>query len=266
LSNSKADPKANTAPKASPEKKGNSLQTLDRALELLQVFAKAQTPLTVIELSRLLKTNRTTIYAMINSLLDGEFIERDTFPGRYVLGYKMYELGSMYRKRHSFLRNVRYHALPLVKKWDVSIRISVYIRGGFALLLAEEYDSIIPALNEGTLMPAHATASGKVLLSGLSPEELDRELNEADLEAYTPTTIVNRDDLRAHIEQVRQDGYSLDHEEYLLGYSCIGVPIKDSAGRVIASVTVSGAPEAMEKNREGILKDALILARAIARN
>ena len=253
-------------PQGSPNKKINSLQTLDRALDLLEIMAKAQTPLTVIELSKLLKVNRTTIYAMINSLLEGGFIERDDFfPGRYVLGYKMFELGNMYVRRFPFIRNVHYYALPIIEKWSLCLRIYAYISGGYIILLAEENRRIIPlATNEGILLPAHATAAGKVLLGKLPPKDLHLELEMTELEAYTANTIFDKEALREAVEKAKQDGFAYDSEEYLLGFSCVSVPIADTAGNIIAALSLSGSPETFAKHREAILKDALIAARSIA--
>ncbi len=244
-------------------KKSNSLQTLDRALELLEIMAKAQTPLSVIELSKLMKVNRTTIYAMVNSLLDGEFIEKTAVPGRYELGYKIFELGAMYRRRYPFIRTLRYHVLPILEQWSLNVYVTVYVDSGFALVIADEYPLVPSILVEGSLIPLHATASGKVLLSGLSENRLDEALEKMELEPYTHKTIVDKDAMKRTVEHVREAKSAIDDEEYVLGTSCVAVPILDSMEHVVAALSISGNSEVVIPNQERLYRDAQIAARKL---
>jgi IclR family KDG regulon transcriptional repressor len=92
----------------------------------------------------------------------------------------------------------------------------------------------------GQRNPLHCTGVGKVLLSGMTNDEIDRVIAERGLKKYTPNTITNRNDLFEEIERVRNEGVAYDHEELNIGVKCIAAPIFNRAGRVVASVSISG--------------------------
>ncbi len=78
----------------------------------------------------------------------------------------------------------------------------------------------------GARLPAHATSMGQALLAQLSVNELDNYLRAAKLTGFTPTTITDRDALRARLKAVRADGYALVSEELELGLRSISVAIQ----------------------------------------
>jgi IclR family acetate operon transcriptional repressor len=87
---------------------------------------------------------------------------------------------------------------------------------------------------------AHATATGKILLASLPPEELTRRLAGQRLTSLTGRTIKSRSALQAELRQVREQGYAIDDEECSLGLRCVGAPISDHRGVVVAALSVVG--------------------------
>ena len=86
----------------------------------------------------------------------------------------------------------------------------------------------------------HCTGVGKALFIGMTNEEIDRVIAERGLKRYTPSTITNRDRLLQEIERARKEGVAYDNEELDIGVKCIAAPIFDRAGRVVASISISG--------------------------
>jgi IclR family transcriptional regulator, acetate operon repressor len=86
---------------------------------------------------------------------------------------------------------------------------------------------------------AHATATGKAILAWLPPTELDRIVGDKGLSAFTPHTIIDIEALREELRLTRRRGYSLDREEFRPGVVCIGAAIRDHAGAVVGSISVS---------------------------
>ncbi|MBX9465776.1 MAG: helix-turn-helix domain-containing protein [Aquamicrobium sp.] len=94
-------------------------------------------------------------------------------------------------------------------------------------------------LHVGTRLPAHCTSMGRILLSGLSPTELDAFLGKAAIRANTPKTVTDRAELARLIRQAGEDGYAAIDEELEIGLRSIAVPIRDRSGRVVAAINVS---------------------------
>ena len=77
-----------------------------------------------------------------------------------------------------------------------------------------------------------------MLLSGLSRQDCDAVLSK--MSAYTPTTITTKKELRAELEQVREQGYALAVDELEVGLTAVAAPIRNAHGDVVASMSVSG--------------------------
>ncbi|MEX0317462.1 MAG: IclR family transcriptional regulator [Ruegeria sp.] len=90
----------------------------------------------------------------------------------------------------------------------------------------------------GTQVPFHCTASGKMYLSTLRSKVLDGFLSAASLAERTPKTITDADHLRAELDRIRSQGYSTDDEEFMTGMAAVAVPVPDSQGRLLATLSV----------------------------
>ena len=91
----------------------------------------------------------------------------------------------------------------------------------------------------GARLPSYATGIGKVLLAGLSEQELDRRLADVEFFPYTGTTICGKDKLRGVLREARAQGFAVDNEEYTVGVRCYAVPVRDHSGDVTAAISTS---------------------------
>jgi IclR family transcriptional regulator, pca regulon regulatory protein len=91
----------------------------------------------------------------------------------------------------------------------------------------------------GTRFRAHASSKGRVLLAYLPPEDLDRFLAGARLDALTDHTETDPDRLRRLLAKVRAQGYALVDQEVEEGVRSVAVPLHDARGTVIAAMNVS---------------------------
>lgn len=91
----------------------------------------------------------------------------------------------------------------------------------------------------GTRFPAYTTSMGRVILAGLPQDELDAYLAEVDFKAYTPSTIVEPEQLRAEIARVREQGFAIVDQELEPGLRSLAAPVHSPSGKVVAAVNVS---------------------------
>jgi DNA-binding IclR family transcriptional regulator len=99
-----------------------------------------------------------------------------------------------------------------------------------------------PQLRE--LVPAHATAAGKVLLAYREPWRLD--LLRRPLDAVTPRTLVDPEALSAEAERIAERGHAVDDGEFLPDLRSVAVPVRDTTGAVAASLAVAGLAGELE--------------------
>lgn len=93
-------------------------------------------------------------------------------------------------------------------------------------------------LRPGSRVPAHASASGKMILSQLSATQRRQLLGHAPLQAYTPRTTTDLDTLEEELKRARRDGYAIDDEEFLPGLVCVAVLVPTHTGRSNLCVAV----------------------------
>jgi DNA-binding IclR family transcriptional regulator len=104
----------------------------------------------------------------------------------------------------------------------------------------EPKTSIITTSNIGTKNPIHCTSLGKAILSGMSKEDQLKELSYSNMDRFTRHTITDKELLLKDLEEAKKRGYAMDCREIEDHTLCIGSPIFNHEGKVIAGLSVSG--------------------------
>ena len=102
----------------------------------------------------------------------------------------------------------------------------------------------------GVGRPYNCTSVGKVLLSGMPNEKLADLAAAESFEHRTENSIIDVETLQVEIDKVRERGWAVDREEYAPDAFCIGAPIFDHEGKIIAALTVSGPAERIKERLE----------------
>ena len=231
-----------------------TVKSVVKALNILSVFSFESPTLFPLEISKKLSLPMSTVHRLIKTLEMLGLLEQEPFTGRYHIGLKTFELGSLYFHQTS----LRAEAFPLLqelaRKTNETVHLSVLDEG--EIVFIEKIDSShgIGMLSRvGRRAPAHATASGKVLLAHLPEKEREGFLVRKKLKRCTERTVTAPQRLRGELIKVAAQGYSLDEEENERGIRCVAAPIWDHSGTVVASISVSGPAHRLTRGR--ILQD-----------
>jgi len=214
------------------------MTSLARGLEVIRGFTREERHLSIAQLSRKTGIPRAAVRRCLFTLRELGYVE--CADGRsYALRPKVLNLG------HAFLSSTPLvvTAQPFLDRVSEAVNESCSLAtldGEDILYLARSVTSriISVTLNVGSRLPAHCTSIGYVLLANLAPEELDRFLEKAELKPYTERTITSPDKLREQLEQVRQQDYAIADRLMELAVRSIAVPVRNSAGRVVAGMNV----------------------------
>jgi DNA-binding IclR family transcriptional regulator len=95
----------------------------------------------------------------------------------------------------------------------------------------------------GKRMDVHCTSLGKCLVAYLPDEQVDRLISDRGLLRHNEHTIVSPERLKQELARTRALGYAVDDEEEELGGRCVGAPVWDRDGRVLAAVSVAGGTD-----------------------
>lgn len=94
-------------------------------------------------------------------------------------------------------------------------------------------------LSVGTRLPAAYTSMGRVLLAQLPEAQLNDLLPEIELQPHTPKSLTDMDTLRAELDRVRQQGYSIVDQELDLGLRSVATPVFAGNGDLLGAINIS---------------------------
>jgi len=227
-----------------------TIKSVVKALNILSLFSFESPTLFPRQISQKLSLPMSTVHRLIKTLETLGLLEQELLTGRYRIGLKAFELGSLYLHQTS----LRAEAFPLLQdlasKTNETVHLSVLDEG--EIIFIEKIDSShgMGMLSRvGRRAPAHATASGKVLLAYLPEKEREIFLSRKELKRCTERTVTDGQRLRTELSKVTAQGYSLDDEENEQSIRCVAAPIWDHSGTVVASVSVSGPVQRMSRGR-----------------
>lgn len=104
----------------------------------------------------------------------------------------------------------------------------------------KKYNSIVSVAQPGSCLCINICVAGLVFGAYLEPEQLESLLQTAELPRLTQYTIASPDELRQEFDRVRRRGYAVDDQYNAIGHRCIGAPVFDHTGRIIAEINISG--------------------------
>lgn len=217
------------------------VQVLDRSFAILAALAASQSPLAATDIASRLKLNKSTIHRLLAVLDRHRYVERDSETGRYRLGLKLVELGSIAVARLDVHRLARPFIERLVQETGETAHLGILRQMEVVSLVnAEGHHSVRTPSTVGRRSPVHCTSQGKVLLAFQPPSAVDDLLRSYRFTAHTPNTIRSLTRFRAELAKVRNYGFALDDEEFEAGLRCVAAPVRDHRGEVNAAISIAG--------------------------
>ena len=213
-------------------------QSLARALRILGQLGGGDRSLD--DLAATLDVHKTTVLRLLRTLESERFVHRD--PGhRYHLGSRLFELGSTALEQRGIRDVAQPHLARLSRETGgQAVHLAAYEHGAAIYIAKVESTSSVRMYSRIGLPAAlHATAVGKVLVSELPPGEQAAVIDRLDFHRFTANTITDADTYRAALAEVRERGWAQDAAEHEDFINCVGAPVRDGAGRVIAAVSIS---------------------------
>ncbi len=227
-----------TDPEAGPARNSDFVQSLDRGLAVIRAFGPDRERLSLSEVARATGLTRAATRRFLLTLVKLGYVRND---GReFSLRPRVLELGYAFLSGLAMPEIAAPHLEELVAKVRESSSISV-LDGDHIVYVARVPTKRIMtvAISVGTRFPAHATSMGRVLLAGMSEQELDRYLATADFEAFTARTVTGPDRLRAIVGETRRQGYAIVDQELEEGLRALAVPLHSAGGAVTAAINLS---------------------------
>ena len=221
-------------------KKSDFIHSLEKGLNVIAAFDAEYQEMTLTEVSKKVGLTRANARRILLTLQH--------------LGYVKCEAGKLFSLTakvlclgYSFLSSLSFKELaqPYMRTlaWDINESCSMSVLDGMDIVYIARVQTkriMTISLDIGTRLPIHATSMGRVLMSGLSPSDLERVLDKIELEAFTPHTITKKQALVKRINLVKRRGWALADQELEIGVRSIACPVRDKDGKITAALNISG--------------------------
>ena len=217
------------------------IQALDRAFLILDVMADAGGEAKLTEIAASAGLNVSTCHHLISTLHNWGYVSRGINSRSYVLGSRILHLSAACLRQVDLPRRAQSFVDRLNDQTREAVQLAIMQDTNLVHVLRREarHAVRVEAGFGGNANAAHATATGKAILAWLPPTELDRIVADKGLSAFTPNTITDIEKLKEELRLVRRNGFSIDREEFRPGVICLGAAIRDHAGAVVGSISVS---------------------------
>ncbi len=222
-------------------KKSGRIQSVDRALLILDLLAESSDGCTLSELSQKMDLPKSTVHGILSTLRDRSYVKQSEENGKYLLGIHLFDLGTKVANSWGIREAARPAMRWLSQEFGETVHLGCEDNGDVLYLDKIVADSLVSIASDvGARLPMHCSAVGKALLASKSDSEIKRYISYKGLIPLTGRTITDPDELIKELMKVRQQGYALDDGEFAEGLRCVGAPIVDEDGLTRFAISVAG--------------------------
>lgn len=224
-------------------KRIHGTQAIDRALEVLSSFVEtAEQGIT--DIAARTDLSPSTVHRIVRALVANGYLAQGA-NDRYSFGHATLVLGQSARDALGFGT-----ALPILEQLggETGESINMGVRDGNEVVVVLRVESVQPLRFDqpiGSRISLHCSSMGKSLMAFS-----DFDIDALDLTAVTPATITTTKHLTAELAEISKRGFSFDHEESIVGVSCVGAPILDGDGTAVAAIAVQAPTVRMTPERQ----------------
>lgn len=237
--------------------RGTGVQSVSRALDVLEVIDAAGGEVTLSEISATSGLPMPTIHRLVRTLVDRSYL-RQLPDRRYALGTRLIPLGNA--AREAFGSRSTRELATVVRELGETTNLATL--DGDQLVYVGQVPSprAMRMFTElGQHVHPHCRAAGKALLAQLDDAQARGVLERVGMPAMTPRTVTDIDELIVQLAQIREQGFATEDGEMELGVRCLAVPVPSAAARFAVSLS---APET--RMTDAVQQQALPVLTAVA--
>ena len=245
------------------------VQSVDRALSILEVLSDYSEGLGVTEISDKIGLHKSTVHRLLGTLIYKGYVVQDAESNKYKITLKLFELGNKKVENMDILAASKPYTRELMEKVNEVVHFVIREGNNIVYIDKVEADNTIRmASTIGRRSPLYCTSVGKAILAQLSDEEVERIWNSSKIEKLTEFTITSLEEMKKELEKVRQRGYAIDNEENEPGVRCAGAPVFNRFGKVEGAISISGptfrvTEDVVDKFASDVVKYASLISKEL---
>ena len=231
-----------------------------RCLKVLELLADEPFELSFNELAARMEIPKASAHRLCTTLIEANLIVQEPTTRHYMLSSHALWIGSGYLRHSPLYRAAFFPMQELARQLPGNVQLGVFDQDHVLFIHSVGYSGAPDAFADvGLRRPLNATASGKIFLAGMPPNEVDRIMSKATVK-FTSSTIVSLAQMKQEIAQVKKMRYARNVEELLPGYWVLAAGIGGQDDCPAAAISITLPLEEFTPEREtaiaALLKEA----------
>lgn len=249
------------------EKRDGSVQSVERALMLLEALGEDGEGLRLTDLARQCSLSVSTTHRLLTTLQKRRFVEFDRNDGHWQVGRQAFSVGSAFIRHRNFIAVANPYLRDLRDRTRETANLGVLDEGEMVILSQVESREIMRATSRvGGRAPVYATGMGKAILASFPDEAIAGYVPEKSWRKLTERTLAGEKELLAEMARIRAAGYAVDDEEFVTGLRCVAATVFDRAGEALFAISISGLAARVPAERVASVGELVVsTAQAITR-
>ena len=214
--------------------------SIAKGFRVLECVAHADGPLTIAEIAHRTGFDRSLVQRLTNTLHALGYLDRDARDRRYRLALSLLDFSYRFLCTEPLMEAAMPRLVGLSD--EIGSRTAFGLRDGTEIVYVFRVPRSLfyhPTAHFGERQPIYATAGGRAVISCLPESDAREVIERSERRSITPYTRTEVDDIMSKVAEARQRGYAMQHQEFILGETTIAAPVRDQAGRPVATVTCS---------------------------
>jgi DNA-binding IclR family transcriptional regulator len=239
--------------------------SVKKAFAILSAISASKNGMGVSDLAKKLKMAKSTVHGMTSALEELGAVMRDPLTKKYKLGFTLLEIGRSAYSRIDLETAARPVTEKLMEKTRTSVFIGILNWDQVTILdIVESRQDLHITAPVGSTVPLLAGAVGKVFLASMPEEQAAKIVKSKGLPRFTDNSIVDGDSYFNELAHVRQHGYAVDDEEYIIGVRAVASPLT-GLGQLQSAIWAVGFKANLdEKKMQTLIEETLQAARGIS--
>lgn len=223
-----------------PTRSHRVIASVQRALDILELFDSTRAELGNAEIARLLDLDPGTTSGLVTTLRINKYLDQNPVNRKYRLGLKLVERASVLLGQIDLLKIAAPH-LEEMRAWcDESINLAILDQQEVVYLERVLATHSLGIRSErGKRAPIHSTALGKAIIAYLPVQEIQEFLSHYKFFPVTRYTITDPKQFIKELERVKKFGFAIDEEENEIGGRCLAAPVFNHTGYPVAALSIS---------------------------
>jgi IclR family KDG regulon transcriptional repressor len=234
-----------------PPTKLKTLDSVHNALRILKSFSSEEPVKRVMDLSRTLGLDKSSVSRIIATLKLEGFIENDSSSSGYRLGPSVLSLGNSYKSSHELYHEAKPVLKNLVEITGETAQLAILTNANDVLFI-ESIECKNPLrfmASPGSRSPIYCSSSGKILIAFQNDDQILNEVISKELVPWTSRTITDERIFREELSKVRRQGYAISYGERYEGVNAVAIPVRNKEGAVVAAINIIGPNSRLKQDK-----------------